>query len=137
MSKPHVVVMTDIGGDPDDQQSLVRFLLHSCDFEVEGLCTGFGHGQYRQTRPDLMRKVIGAYGQVVANLREHRRDYPSAERLMRLMKDGCNGNPHAVGQGMESEPSEWIIGVPEQPDPRPDGSAFGVARANWLRHCGN
>ena len=42
--KPRVVVMTDIGGDPDDTQSMVRFLLYACDFEVEGLGAGFGHG---------------------------------------------------------------------------------------------
>jgi hypothetical protein len=49
--KPRIVVMTDIGGDPDDMQSMVRFLLYSCDFDVEGLCTGFGHGHYKKTRP--------------------------------------------------------------------------------------
>ncbi|MCL4195348.1 MAG: hypothetical protein KJZ87_26655, partial [Thermoguttaceae bacterium] len=35
--KPRLVVMTDIGGDPDDEQSLVRFLLYTCDFDVDGL----------------------------------------------------------------------------------------------------
>ena len=45
--KQRIVVMTDIGGDPDDRQSLVRFLLYACDFDVEGLCTGFGHGFWR------------------------------------------------------------------------------------------
>ncbi|MFO7906329.1 MAG: nucleoside hydrolase-like domain-containing protein [Planctomycetota bacterium] len=42
--KPRFVVMTDIGGDPDDRQSMVRFLLYSCDLKVEGLLTGFGWG---------------------------------------------------------------------------------------------
>lgn len=36
--KPRVVVMTDISYDePDDKQSLVRFLLYANEFEVEGL----------------------------------------------------------------------------------------------------
>jgi hypothetical protein len=52
--KHRIVVMTDIGGDPDDRQSMVRFLLYTCDFDVEGFCTGFGHGHDRQTRPDLI-----------------------------------------------------------------------------------
>ncbi|HCO95145.1 MAG TPA: hypothetical protein DIU00_14530, partial [Phycisphaerales bacterium] len=53
VDKPRIVVMTDIGGDPDDRQSMVRFLLYTCDFDVEGLCTGFGHGHYKTTRPEL------------------------------------------------------------------------------------
>jgi hypothetical protein len=73
-SKPRLMVMTDIGGDPDDEQSLVRFLLYACDFEVEGLCTGFGHGHYQNTRPDLIRKAVDAYGQVLPQLRRHRDD---------------------------------------------------------------
>ena len=30
----------------------IRLLLYCCDFEVEGLCTGFGHGHYTKTRPE-------------------------------------------------------------------------------------
>lgn len=134
--KPRVVVMTDIGGDPDDRQSLVRFLLYACDFQVEGLLTGFGHGHYQNTRPDLIRKAVQAYGQVVGNLRQHRRDYPSAEHLMGLIKDGHNGDPHTVGEGMDSEASEWIIRVLDRPDPRPVwftiwGGPRELAQAIW------
>jgi hypothetical protein len=134
--KPRVVVMTDIGGDPDDRQSLVRFLLYACDFHVEGLLTGFGHGHYEQTRPDLIRDAVEAYGQVVGNLRKHRRDYPSADQLMGLIKDGHNGDPHTVGEGMDSEASEWIIEVLDRPDPRPVwftiwGGPRELAQAIW------
>ncbi|UCE48134.1 MAG: DUF1593 domain-containing protein, partial [Phycisphaerales bacterium] len=94
VDKPRVVVMTDIGGDPDDRQSMVRFVLYACDFDVEGLCTGFGHGHYRTTRPELIREIVDAYGKVLPNLRKHRGDYPSHERLIGLIKDGHNGDPH-------------------------------------------
>ncbi|GAF98476.1 unnamed protein product, partial [marine sediment metagenome] len=77
--KPRLVAMTDIGGDPDDQQSMVRFLLYTCDYQVEGFCTGFGHGHYKNTRPELIRKAVDAYGKVLPNLRKHRADYPSHE----------------------------------------------------------
>jgi len=134
--KPRVVVMTDIGGDPDDMQSLVRYLLYTCDFETEGLCTGFGHGHYKQTRPELIRERIAAYGKVVANLRRHRSDYPSAEHLLSLVKDGHNGDPHKVGPGMDSEASEWITQVLDKPDPRPVwfsiwGGPRELAQAIW------
>jgi hypothetical protein len=34
--KPRVIVMTDIGGDTDDEQSMVRFLLYSDMLDVKG-----------------------------------------------------------------------------------------------------
>lgn len=134
--KPRLVVMTDIGGDPDDEQSLVRFLLYTCDFDLEGLCTGFGHGHYQNTRPELLHKGIDAYGEVLANLRKHRPDYPSREQLKALVKDGHNGDPHSVGPGMDSEASEWIVRVLERDDPRPVwfsiwGGPRELAQALW------
>ena len=134
--KPRVVVMTDIGGDPDDRQSMIRFLLYACDFDVEGLCTGLGYGHYKQTRPELIRQAVDAYGQVVANLRKHRPDYPSREHLAALVKDGHNGDPHKVGAGMDSEASDWIIKVLDRADPRPVwfsiwGGPRELAQAIW------
>jgi hypothetical protein len=136
VDKPRVVVMTDIGGDPDDRQSMVRFLLYTCDFDVEGLCTGFGHGHYKTTRPELIREIVDAYGKVLPNLRKHRPDYPSHERLMALVKDGHNGDPHKVGPGMDSEASDWIIKVLDKDDPRPVwftiwGGPRELAQAIW------
>ncbi len=134
--KPRLVVMTDIGGDPDDMQSLVLYLLYTCDFETEGFCTGFGWGHRKNTRPGLIRERVEAYGQVVANLRKHRPDYPSKEHLLSLIKDGHNGDPHKVGPGMDSEASEWIIKVLGKPDPRPVwftiwGGPRELAQAVW------
>ena len=134
--KPRIVVMTDIGGDPDDRQSMVRFLLYTCDFEVEGLCTGFGHGHYKNTRPDLIHEAVDAYGKVLPNLRKHREDYPSHEQLKSLIKDGHNGDPHTVGPKMNSEASDWIIQVLEKDDPRPVwfsiwGGPRELAQALW------
>ena len=134
--KPRIVVMTDIGGDPDDRQSIVRFLLYACDFHVEGLCTGFGWGHEKRTRPDLLRLAVEAYGKVLPSLRKHRRDYPSRERLLSLIKDGFNGDPHKVGPGMDSEASEWIIKVVDREDPRPVwfsiwGGPRELAQAIW------
>jgi hypothetical protein len=35
-----VIVETDAGGDPDDEQSLIRFLLYANEWDVEGIiCT--------------------------------------------------------------------------------------------------
>ncbi len=134
--KPRVVVMTDIGGDPDDQQSMVRFLVCACDFDVEGLCTGFGHGHYENTHPELIRNAVDAYGKVLPNLRKHHPDYPDAAHLISLIKDGDNGDPHSVGPGRDSEASNWIIQVVDRDDPRPVwftiwGGPRELAQAIW------
>jgi len=136
VEKHRIVVMTDIGGDPDDRQSMVRFLLYTCDFDVEGLCTGFGHGHYKTTRPELIREIVDAYSKVLPNLRKHRLDYPSYESLISLIKDGHNGDPHKVGPGMDSEASDWIIKVLDKDDPRPVwfsiwGGPRELAQAIW------
>ena len=35
--RPRLIVTTDIGGDPDDRQSLVRLLVYADGFDIEGL----------------------------------------------------------------------------------------------------
>jgi cellulose-binding protein len=135
-AKARIVVMTDIGGDPDDRQSMVRFLLYACDFDVQGLCTGFGWGHDEVTRPELIRDAIDAYGKVLPNLRKHRADYPSRQELISLIKDGHNADPHTVGPGMDSEASDWIIRVLDRDDPRPVwfsiwGGPRELAQAIW------
>ena len=35
--RPRLAVLTDIGGDPDDQQSLIRLMVYSNEFEIEAL----------------------------------------------------------------------------------------------------
>ena len=35
--RPRLAVLTDIGGDPDDQQSMVRLMVYANEFEIEAL----------------------------------------------------------------------------------------------------
>jgi hypothetical protein len=69
--KPRLLVLTDIGGDPDDQQSLIRLLLYANEFEIDGLiATASGTpGELKEaiTRPDLIREIVEAYGKVHGN----------------------------------------------------------------------
>ena len=36
---PRLLVLTDIGDDPDDEQSLVRLLVYANKFDIEGFVT--------------------------------------------------------------------------------------------------
>ena len=35
--RPRVIIISDIGNEPDDQMSLVRFLMYSNEFDIEAL----------------------------------------------------------------------------------------------------
>lgn len=56
---PRLFVLTDIGGDPDDQQSMIRLMLYSNENEIEGfVATASGTpGQLSHaiTHPHLIR----------------------------------------------------------------------------------
>jgi hypothetical protein len=139
--KPRLLVLTDIGGDPDDQQSLVRLLAYANELDIEGLIASAAGtpGELKEdlVRPDLIRQYIEAYGQVRPSLLRHDRLYPPAERLLSLVKVG---NPLRglanIGEGKDTEGSRWIIHVADRPDPRPlDIAVWGgpteLAQALW------
>ncbi|PWJ57597.1 uncharacterized protein DUF1593 [Dyadobacter jejuensis] len=113
-----LVVMTDIGGDPDDQQSLVRLLLHSDQVQLEGLLTSsrLEHGQ--DTRPDLIHEQLDAYEKVYPNLLKHSKNFPTPMSLRTMVKPG-QGDQQAFGVGHDTPASDWLIQVVDQPDTRP------------------
>ncbi|PQO32730.1 DUF1593 domain-containing protein [Bremerella cremea] len=123
-AKPRLLITTDIGGDPDDQQSMVRLLLYANEFEMEGLVASASGtpGELKQaiTRPDLIHEMIDAYGKVRENLAQHADGYPTADRLHKLVKSGNprRGKP-AVGEGHDTEGSRWIIKAADRLDERP------------------
>ena len=61
VARPRVVVMTDIANEPDDQMSLVRFLLYSNQWDVEGLVASTSTWMKARVRPDVILSVLGAY----------------------------------------------------------------------------
>jgi hypothetical protein len=115
---PRLFVLTDIGGDTDDQQSMVRLLLHSDSLEIEGLCATSRMQHGHDTRPDLLRELLGAYSAVLPNLRVHSPSFPSAERLSSAVHAG-RGDPGPVGPGLESACSDALVAALERDDPRP------------------
>lgn len=123
-TKPRLIVTTDIGGDPDDQQSLVRLLLYSNEIDLEGLIASAAGtpGELGQAivRPDLIRAQIDAYAQVRTSLARHSSAFPTADALRAVVK---SGNPqrgvNAIGSGKDTEGSNWIISVVDRSDTRP------------------
>jgi len=140
-NNPRLVVLTDIGGDPDDQQSLIRLMLYSNEFEIEGfVATASGTpGELKEavTRPDLIRQIVEAYGQVQPNLARHATGYPPVDTLLARIK---SGNPRRgldqIGAGHDTDGSNWIIRAADRADPRPLnitiwGGQTDFAQALW------
>ena len=89
--KPRVFVTSDISNEPDDAESLVRFLLYANQFTVEGLVAVTSTWMRNQVCPQDMLKIIDGYEGAVENLNQHAHPdfpYPSADYLRGLVKSG-------------------------------------------------
>lgn len=104
-NKPRVIVSTDIGGsDPDDFQSMVHFLVYADRFEIEGLISSPPH----EGRKKHIEEVLTAYATDYPRLKQHG-DFPSAEELMQVTKQGAIDSLTTPEPTELSEGAEWII----------------------------
>jgi len=115
-----VIILTDIGADPDDSQSMVRLLLYSDEIDIKGFIATTSVWQKTTVHPELINNIIQAYGKVQPNLKKHEAGFPDAEALLAKVKQGRSKyGMQGVGDGKDSEGSDWIIKVLEEDDERP------------------
>lgn len=120
VAKPRVVVMTDIANEPDDQMSMVRFLVYANQFEVEGLVATTSTWMRNTVRPDVILSLLDAYEQVQPNLLRHQQGFPSAAALRAVVTSGQPSyGMQAVGAGRTSAGSELIVRAADKADNRP------------------
>jgi hypothetical protein len=111
-----LIIETDAGGDPDDEQSLVRFLLYANEWDVEGIIANRARARDREnlnperTGLGIVRRLIDAYGLCWTNLAQHDERYPTREQLWKRTVAGYNDTEDAV---------KLIIAAVDSPDPRP------------------
>ena len=118
--KPRVIVISDIGNEPDDQMSLVRLLLYSNELEIEGLIAATSTWQRSATHPETMHDLIGAYGQVRGNLLLHATGWPQAKALDAVVRSGQPGyGMVSVGLGKTSPGAAELEAAIQRDDPRP------------------
>jgi len=119
-SKSRVIVLTDIENEPDDAQSMVRFLTYANQWDVEGLVATTSVHQREKTAAWRVREIVGAYGEVRDNLEKHEPGFPAAERLLALVREGLPAfGMAAVGPGKDSPGSELLVEAILRDDPRP------------------
>lgn len=118
--KNRAIILTDIEADPDDTQSMVRLLLYSNEIDIEGLIATTSVWKKTSVSPGSIKKIIQAYGKVQPNLTKHEAGFPKADALLATVKQGLpEYGMLGVGDGKDSEGSDWIIKVLEEDDPRP------------------
>ncbi len=140
--KPRLLILTDIGGDPDDQQSLIRLMLYANEFRIEGLVASASGtpGELRESivRPDLIREIVNAYGLVRPRLLEHASGWPTMEDLLARVKSGnpLRGREH-IGENHDTEGSRWIVQCADAATPEDPlnisiwGGQTDLAQALW------
>jgi hypothetical protein len=111
-----VIVETDAGGDPDDEQSLVRFLLYASECDVEGIIANrekAREGENKNAVRDglgIVRRQLDAYGEVWPRLKEHDERFPAKDVLWARTVAGYDSIEDGV---------ELIVRAVDSNDPRP------------------
>lgn len=114
--RPRIMIETDAGGDPDDEQSLVRFLLYTNEWDVEGIIANRPQARDGEnlnpvrTGLGIVRRQIDAYGECHPLLVQHDPRFPSAAFLHARTVAGHN----EVDDGVR-----MIIEAVDREDPRP------------------
>lgn len=135
--KPRIIITTDLGADPDDEQSLVRLLVSGNEFDIEGLIVSTGCWKKNQSSTAMLDKIVAAYGKALPNLQVHAKGYPSYEYLKSISVVGQTGYGMSdVGEGKDTKGSDLIIASVDRDDPRPVwvqawGGANNAAQAIW------
>lgn len=136
-SKIRVVVLTDVANEPDDSESMVRFLLYTNEFDVEALIATTSMWLKDSVHPELIEARVHAYGKVLTNLRQHAEGYPDEQYLLDRIRAGrADYGMQGVGEGKDTVASEHIIAVVDRIDARPVwfsiwGGAVDLAQALW------
>lgn len=118
--KPRVIVLTDMGNEPDDQMSFVRLLLYANELDFEALVATTSTWQKTKVQIEPMKKIVAAYGEVRANLLKHATGWPEAAALDAMVMSGQLAyGMAAVGPDKMSPGAEAIIRAADKNDPRP------------------
>ncbi len=97
-----IIIETDAGGDPDDEQSLVRFLVYANEFDIEGIIANRPVARDRENKNairdglGIVRALVNAYGQCHTNLAQHDPRFPKPEYLLARTVAGYNDTDDGV-----------------------------------------
>ena len=127
-SKSRLIVLADMGNEPDEMQQMMHLLMYSNEIDIEGLISVTGthlkpdnvHPYRSVTHPELFLKLIDGYEKVFHNLHRHAEGWMVPFDLRVTVSAGQPEYGMAgVGEGKSTEGSNWIIHQVTNDDPRP------------------
>ena len=126
--KHRLIVLADMGNEPDEVQQMVHLMLYANEFDLEGLIAVTGkflnpqqERPYRRVlHPELFYEIIDGYEHVLPNLKKHASGWPAPDYLRPIVKKGQSDYGMAgTGDGQGSEGSDLIKNSLLRNDPRP------------------
>ena len=140
-----LLILADMGNEPDEEQQMVHMILCSNEFDLEGLIAVTGKylqpamgDAYKQvTHPELFHPIIDAYETVLDTLRQHAEGWHDPGDLRSLVKAGQpEYGMGGVGAGKSSPGSDQIVKALTSDDSRPlwvvvNAGSNTLAQALW------
>ena len=125
-----VVIMADMGNEPDEMQQMVHMLMYSNELDLEGLIAVSGYalhsdrqrkdGSYGKVHPEMFIELIEAYSDVHDNLKLHARGWHDPAILKSIVSHGTSDfGTKAVGPGKATAGSKLVMEILTKNDPRP------------------
>ena len=117
---PRLVVITDMGNEPDDQMSFLRLLLYSNQIDLEAMIATTSTWQKTAIHPETMHQLVKGYAEVRPNLLLHAKGWPEARTLDERIYPGQAAYGMAdTGAGHSTAGSNALAAAIEKQDPRP------------------
>jgi hypothetical protein len=143
-----LILITDLEGEPDDSQMIVRLFMYANEMDIEGLiAVSISDPGYPARPPSEPHRIgvhteglvkdINAYALARPNLLKNAPGWPTAAFLMSKVGAGPYGyGMAAVGDGQGTPGTRLIVQAIGKPDPRPvyiciTGGANPLAQALW------
>ncbi|MBD0285979.1 MAG: DUF1593 domain-containing protein [Flavisolibacter sp.] len=115
--KPRILISTDIGGtDPDDNQSMIHFLMYSDLFTTEGLISSPSYG--KGSKEEILR-MISLFEKDLPKLKQHQKGLATPDYLRSVTKQGRQGAAPFAGFTTATEGSDWIVKCARKKSSRP------------------
>ena len=126
LSRHRLIILADMGNEPDEIHQMIHMITCSNEFEIEGLMAVTGKymhpnsslGAYnRVTHPELFIDNIDAYAKVYGNLLKHASGWHAPEALKKVVTRGQTDNGiDDVGMGKEYKNNytpvwRWRVGI--------------------------
>ncbi len=119
LDKSRIIVTTDITNEPDDQESLVRLLVYSNSFDIEGLIGSTGIWKLADPATHVIHECIAAYGRIKSNLVLHDSEFPTEAYLHGITTSGNRGYGMSSVGYRPSARANMIIEAVDRDYPRP------------------